>query len=1324
MMEHRHIQGERTMNKTLYIVLVTMIVMSMSALAETTYLSDTFNRTDGAIGSSEIPNDEWELYGKSASEFNITDKVLNVTWTGNDAIMLATNQTAHIESGVFRTVIKAVNVSTSSYVHAGFQVNCKSTYDAYANGLCDFLIYFDEGSTTLSMYDSEWNDNFYTNTDIDFREQKSWIEIAFDTSTPSDSLIRMKVWDDDFNGNLILDTGIIEFSTVSNDTYKMAGLEIVGGSTDYLEMDSIVIDSNVSNLLTPLHTLCSDFNQTGETILNNNIMMTEDCNLTYGIKINASNLMIDLGGYDFNAQVDGVSLFSTGQSLDNITIRNGTLRGSDYDLGVINIGNQTHSNITIEYIDSYSSIKIYNTHNVTLAYNIVHDFYESWETEVYTGMGISVDDSYDIWIHDNEVYNLGNLSYTNTNPFQYNKVYAIIVNSTSGGDALIENNHIENISFHGIGVAYQEDVEIRYNTLQETFGIDIQTTAYVHHNNITGLSPSFDSNVGIILGNHENSTVEWNILNGTMTGINIRDADYILAYNNTVDLQYQNSSTTTLPSGKGIWLFGTSHDCDIQDNTILNHSDVFDVGSVAYIEASAYNNTVTYNIFHYDSEVSGNTENNSVYNNTFVNSNILPLMVSSAITPLHPLSNETLIMECKGEDGDGDDLIYDWKVYKNDTVFDSGTTDSVTHNVTINPVNISLLNTSLWDVFIFECQVNDSLNQSDKMNSSVANIDFFYDDFNRLNGGSYIAIVGNGWVEYSTPLSSLAETNLWLDGSLEVLEISDLITNSSKYTSIHYDLRNDTFMTSFKMRISHEYNEGLNIKALDSNLTDFIHIGFRNISSISSMVYYDESNISHTFFDNYTHGVYYRLEVRNINYTTNTYDIWVNDEFKTQASFRNEVDEGIRFYMDSKGITTPQRYFIDEVRISYNTPYNPVIPNYFTALNDVSTIQSEIFNNDTFQFSVNATDENDDNLIYNCSIYRHDYDTNTSESLVGYLDAVGVPEGTIVQFNYTSLDINVDYRVGYFARCNASDDNYTTENQDTSRVHVFNRLPVVQTSELYPAISSDLDYQHGYCNVTDADGYLIDYHYRIYLYNGTEWILHWNDVILDVSSGTRQLMFNTTSMYRQLGYHDTPYIMECFGVDSLNEGDRLNSTQIVIRNDISVIGNIWTVPEFPIRNESARWYMNFSDINVDTGDIIWEVKRDGTIFDSGEVSHAYPYEYMMKSQNISVILLTPEQTYLGGNYSISVRVNDGYDITEYEYDEFYITVPFMELNGAFYIGDMLGETGAGLGEFSNQATSNGGIPKFLFMLLIIGVLISIVVTIGKKISSSIQGGFK
>jgi len=60
------------------------------------------------------------------------------------------------------------------------------------------------------------------------------------------------------------------------------------------------------------------------------------------------------------------------------------------------------------------------------------------------------------------------------------------------------------------------------------------------------------------------------------------------------------------------------------------------------------------------------------------------------------------------------------------------------------------------------------------------------------------------------------------------------------------------------------------------------------------------------------------------------------------------------------------------------------------------------------------------------------------------------------------------------------------------------------------------------------------------------------------------------------------------------------------------------------------------------------------------------------------------------------------------------------VNSTTGICDLLAETGAGLGEFSNQAVSNGGLPKFLFMMTIIFVIGGLVVAVGKVISKSVD----
>lgn len=47
-------------------------------------------------------------------------------------------------------------------------------------------------------------------------------------------------------------------------------------------------------------------------------------------------------------------------------------------------------------------------------------------------------------------------------------------------------------------------------------------------------------------------------------------------------------------------------------------------------------------------------------------------------------------------------------------------------------------------------------------------------------------------------------------------------------------------------------------------------------------------------------------------------------------------------------------------------------------------------------------------------------------------------------------------------------------------------------------------------------------------------------------------------------------------------------------------------------------------------------------------------------------------------------------------------------NSTLQICDMLSETGTGVGEFSNGATANGGLTKFIMLLAIVGAVVAIV----------------
>ena len=61
------------------------------------------------------------------------------------------------------------------------------------------------------------------------------------------------------------------------------------------------------------------------------------------------------------------------------------------------------------------------------------------------------------------------------------------------------------------------------------------------------------------------------------------------------------------------------------------------------------------------------------------------------------------------------------------------------------------------------------------------------------------------------------------------------------------------------------------------------------------------------------------------------------------------------------------------------------------------------------------------------------------------------------------------------------------------------------------------------------------------------------------------------------------------------------------------------------------------------------------------------------------------------------------------------------VNSTTGICDMLSETGSGLGEFSNGALTSGGLPKFIFMLAVIGVIVALLAAVSVVIKKSISG---
>lgn len=61
------------------------------------------------------------------------------------------------------------------------------------------------------------------------------------------------------------------------------------------------------------------------------------------------------------------------------------------------------------------------------------------------------------------------------------------------------------------------------------------------------------------------------------------------------------------------------------------------------------------------------------------------------------------------------------------------------------------------------------------------------------------------------------------------------------------------------------------------------------------------------------------------------------------------------------------------------------------------------------------------------------------------------------------------------------------------------------------------------------------------------------------------------------------------------------------------------------------------------------------------------------------------------------------------------------VNSTTGICDMLSETGSGLGEFSNGAVSNGGLPRFIMTLAVIGGLVGLLFAVIVVIKKSISG---
>lgn len=212
----------------------------------------------------------------------------------------------------------------------------------------------------------------------------------------------------------------------------------------------------------------------------------------------------------------------------------------------------------------------------------------------------------------------------------------------------------------------------------------------------------------------------------------VNDSQNVSAWSSTLNITILNTPPITLPTNilqtlayTNTTLIGVCNGTDIDNDSYQFYTEWY-VNDILVNSNVTPNNTTLNgtNFVKNDVVIFGCKSTDFTDNGTWVNSTLLiinnagPQIIASEINPGDVTTINNLIGWCNSTDIDGDNINYNVVWYRDEIQYSSATISTFTQGILSNVNNISYIDTIKGEIWRIECQANDTLIYSNKLNST------------------------------------------------------------------------------------------------------------------------------------------------------------------------------------------------------------------------------------------------------------------------------------------------------------------------------------------------------------------------------------------------------------------------------------------------------------------------------------------------------------------------------------------------------------------------------------------------------------------------------